>query len=663
MRVVEGRPDDAWRPVGVASDPAADVEIAELLRQVGTTDGDELRDALDQLGLALGAYGPLRSTARSAVPLLMTMVEGDLTRQPLGVVRLLGRLAPPPGERDFAAETDQGYAPEPQVDPLRPIVRDLLGTHLDGLLRLLRDGDSELRAATARLLAGLPDQAATTLPALMTAADRERDPVAHASFVLAVGALRRDAPLRDKPRVAGWLEVRLTPGEDPMVRAAAAVAAAWLGIAPSRSRALLRATAAAPPPDLTDEFVWSECGRDAFLASAFPDDMAYAVELVHAAASSTDPERRHQAVCFGKEVMRRWRSAPAAVVSVLAPLATDPSPRVRQHAVHTLALAGQATALVGDLLAELVTDAEVTSRDDAWPTVAESARYGLARHGDPRCLPSVRQALAGAAPAAWLAESLAGVAGYADELLPDVDRALSADADPARLTAVLSGIRGWGDRLVPLADPLLRLTSRPQWTEVPGGLPGVLGALGSRAARAEPYLRGLLGHELAGVRAVAAVALWRVTGDADAALWTLRELLAEADPGPRLAADAAEQLGAAARPLADELSRLLAAPDRELWVAAARAVLAAVGPTGPVRAALIQAAGPDPVGVHAIEALARIGPPADEVLPVLRPMAFSDRRVPRCNGDLAVIRDEGWQRLARLALARIAPRRGSLTDM
>ena len=662
MRVVGGKPGDVQHRVRVESDPASAVAIAKLLRQVGTVDGEELTDVLAHLASALGAYERLRPSAQPAVPLLMAMVEGDRTRRPAAVLRMLASLVPPVGERDLPAEADHGYAVAPPVDPMRPVVRDLLGAHLDGLLQLLRSADPHVRAATARLLAGLPAEAARSVPALTRAADREEDPVAHASMVLAVATLHRDAA-DDLPPVAGWLDARLAPGEDPLVRTAAAVAAAWVGTAPSRSRAVLRGAAATPPAGLTDEFVWSECGPDTFLASAFPDDRAYAVELVQAAASSGDPHRRFQALQAGWEVMRRWRAAPPAVVEVVAPLATDPSPRVRQYATHVLAVAGHATARVADLLAELVTDPGLGDREGAWPTIAESARFGLARLRDPRCLPGLRRAVVGATPAGWLAESLAAMADYAAEVLPEIDRALTEGTDAARLSAVLCGVHSWGDRIAPLADSVLRLTEHPQWTEVPGGLPGALGVLGPRAARAEPYLRRLLQHELPGVRSVAAVALWRVTGDADSAVRTLREMLSAAEPGPYLAASAAERMGAAAGPLVDEVARLLAAPVRPVRVAAARALLAVAGPSEPVQTTLAEEAAPDPVGVQAIEALVRIGPPAASVLPVLRPMAFSERRVPQCNGDLAVIRDEGWQLLARLALARIAPEDRRRADM
>ncbi|MEV1287197.1 hypothetical protein [Micromonospora sp. NPDC049679] len=650
--------EDPWRHES-ATDIAAD--IPELIRQVGSAGEDEAREALHQLGYELGGGdGILRPAVQPAVPLLIEMVEGDLTRWPVPVLQMLARLVPPPGGRDLQAETDWGYVgPPPRVDPLLPVVRGLLGEHQQSLLRLLIAGDAATRTGAARLLAGLPEHAAASIPALIRAADGERDPVPHASMVLAVAALHRDGPPMaggDGTRLWAWLDARLSDPEAPLVRTAAAVGEAWLGMDAERTRPALCAAARQLPAGLDDDFVWAECAPDVFLRSAFPDDSRYAVELVDAGVRAADPDRRHEAVCAGKDVMRRWRGATAPVVTVLADLATDPSARVRQHAVQTLALAGHATALVSDLLVTLLDDPRPTDRVDAWPATPASARYGLARLGDPRCLAALRQALTGPEQTPWLAESLASMTRYAHELLPDVEWALTAGRDHARLIAVISGVEAWGDRAAPLADPLLALTRDAAWSAWPGGLPGVLGVLGRRAEPGTPYLRGLLQHELLAVRASAAVALCRITGDRDPALRVLRALLNQPDFGPYLAADAAEQLGPAAAPLAADLALLLDdAVDPRTRVAAARALLAVTGNTGRVCAALTAAAGPDEPGIRAIEALARIGQPAADVLPVLRPMAFSERRVPQCNGDLGVIRDESWQRLARVALARIAP--------
>jgi HEAT repeat protein len=650
--------EDPWRH---QSAPGIAIDIPELIRQVGSAGEDEVRAAFDQLGYELGGDdGVLRPAVQPAVPLLIEMVEGDLTRWPVPVLQMLARLVPPPGARDLRAEADWGYVgPPARVDPLLPVVRGLLGEHLQSLLRLVISGDAATRAAAARLLAGLPEHAAASIPALVRAADGERDPVPHASMVLAVAALHRDGPAMaggDGIRLAAWLDARLTDQEAPLVRTAAAIGVASLAMDAQRTRRVLHEAARQLPAGLDDDFVWAECAPDVFLRSAFPDDCPYAVELVGAAVRSADAGRRDEAVCSGKDVMRRWRAATAPIVTVLAELAGDPSARVRQHAVQTLALAGRATTLVSDLLVALLDAPRPTDRVDVWPDVQSSARYGLARLGDPRCVAAVRQALTGPEPTPWLAESLAGMTGHAEALLPDVEWVLTAGRDHARLIAVISGAEAWGDRVAPLADPLLALTRDPAWSAWPGGLPGVLGTLGPRAEPAVPYLRGLLQHELLAVRAAAAVALCRITGDTGAPVRVLRALLNQPDPGPYLAADAAQQLGTAAGALAPGLAPLLDdGVECRTRVAAARARLAATGDTGEVCRTLVASAGPHEHGVRAIEALVRIGPPAVDVLPVLRPMAFSERRVPQCNGDLGVIRDENCQRLARLALARIAP--------
>jgi hypothetical protein len=61
---------------------------------------------------------------------------------------------------------------------------------------------------------------------------------------------------------------------------------------------------------------------------------------------------------------------------------------------------------------------------------------------------------------------------------------------------------------------------------------------------------------------------------------------------------------------------------------------------------LLPHAGPDDRGLLAIEVLGQIGSAAAEVLPVLEPMAFSERRIPCCTGDECVLRDEHYQAVA-----------------
>lgn len=638
---------------GVATD------IPDLIRQAASDDEGEVREAVEQLGYELSNDGVLWPAVQPAVPLLIELVEGGRARRSTHVLRMLARLVPPPGERDLRAEAVWGYAGPPvRVNPLGPVVRGLLGEHLPTLLRLLSGDDPATRAAVARLLAGLVRHAAAIIPPLTRAADREHDPPAHASMLLAVGALTRDVAA-DATDTRRWLGERLTDAYDPLTRTAAAVASAWLRADAQRLRPTLQAAARQLPAGLDDAFEWAECGPDPFLRSAFPDDCPYALDLVRAGVQSSEPSRRYEAVSAGNEVMRVWRHAPAQVVGILADLAHDPSVRVRQHAVQSLALAGQATATVSDLLVALLDDRRPAEDTDTWPAVSASARYGLARRGDSRCLPAVRHALFAPEHVPWLAESLAGLVAYADALLPDVGWLLMSGRDHGRLAAVISGIETWGARVGCLAEELFALTGDAQWSAWPGGLPGVLGSLGGRGAPAVPYLRSLLRHHLAPVRASAAVALWRITGDNADTIPILRTIVAERQPGAaELVADAVEPLGAAAAPLAPGFADLLDRPERRTRVAAGRALWSITRDADRVRAALVASAGPDEPGVRAIEVLAQIGPSAAEVLPVLRPMAFSERRIPKCTGDLCVIRDESYQGLARVALARIAPDEG-----
>jgi hypothetical protein len=140
---------------------------------------------------------------------------------------VLADLVPPRIEDQLTRQIGQEFDNLPPfVDPLHGPVARAVGERLDDLLPLLGHAEAPVRLIVARLLAGLPDQAELTVPTLRDAADREPDPTARASIVLAVGALA--AAAQGGPQVLPWLRQVAAEGVQSsdgaaLIHAAAAV--------------------------------------------------------------------------------------------------------------------------------------------------------------------------------------------------------------------------------------------------------------------------------------------------------------------------------------------------------------------------------------------------------------------------------------------------------
>jgi len=651
-----------WRRLECTSGAATDVP--ELIAQLASDDEEEAREAAEQLGYELGDDGTVRSAGPPAVPFLVRLAALGGARFRDAALAVLAALVPPPGEPDVATHAGRGYlapdatsAPGGASEPAGASetagqVRRELAAYGADLLALLGDEDPAVRAMAARVLAGLPEEASETVPVLRAAAEGEPDPKAQASMVLAVAAL----PGAD----AGWLTELATRAGSPLVRTAAAVGTGWAlgGQVPAPAREALLDAARVVPAGVDDEFVWTTGYENRFLRSAAPDDHELALDLIRAGLTAPSAERRYSAVTGASEVMRTWRSAPERVVPALAAVVADADGPVRQHAIRSIALAGRATALAGDQLAALLADRRPSTDPDRWPAPRWSALYGLARMGDVRCAPALAETLAQYTDFPWLTESVAGMAGHADALLAALRSLLASyptggapDDLGSYVDDALAGIAGWGDQLRRLAGELLYLASAPDWEAWPGALPRVLGWLGTDGAPAVPYLRRLVRHDEEEARSGAAVALWRIAGDDPAPV--LREVLSDPEIGTALAADAARELGPSAAALAPDFAALLTSDDPWRRVRAAAGLWSVTRDAGAVLPVLLPEAGPDERGALAIEVLAEIGPAAHEVLPVLEPMAFSERRIPYCVGDECILRDERCQHLARTAITAI----------
>ncbi|MGW4204483.1 HEAT repeat domain-containing protein [Streptomyces sp. NPDC004726] len=213
--------------------------------------------------------------------------------------------------------------------------------------------------------------------------------------------------------------------------------------------------------------------------------------------------------------------------------------------------------------------------------------------------------------------------------------------------------------------PLVSALKEALGDEVRSGIPSAAGSLGAEGAVLVPYLRSALTplgvnrtEPVMKTDAEIALALWRLTGEADETLTVLGGVMAEAADGMwmrwavRSSVRAAAELGPAARPLVPALETLLSRPEH-----APTAILAlhaiADAPKGAADM-LLTAAELDTDSSTALEALRAIGVEglsADET-DRLRALAERDLRVVTSGADPEIIRaDERFRAAARELLA------------
>jgi HEAT repeat protein len=523
------------------------------------------------------------------------------------------------------------------------------------------DGTEAERCAAVAVLGELGWHADEVIPAVLGRYAREPSAAVRLALVLAAGELVGHAPgTVHRRRALAWLRRRRVVS-DPAIRLAA-VALAWRTgvIGPADPPALLNALdqVETPPPTPVaistgthwGEWVAVEVGadRDAAVAVArrlFTARVGAGAEALHTAAG----------------VVSRWRSAVEPLTDDVAGRLTDGDPAVRAGAAHLLAAFAPGVEYASRLAVLLA---------DPAARVADLAAWGLARLGDPRCLPRLRnRALMGTSvfdvvqahhPAGTylfsppgLFDLLAPLANWATELLPRIRSAL-ADADTFHQRRVLAEVLArWGAVAAPATPELSRLLD----TDAAGHACAALGAIGPAGAQAAPRLLRLVDRGAGSrLRAAAAWALWRVTGDPDPAARMLGAALYGelgsavlpwlADLGP-YAAEHAERV------------RSIGATDNP-WARteAARALFLLTGDPEPAIELLTQVLEPltarrnAPVLQRAVGVVASLGEPGlAKVDGLLREVVDSDLRYAYYGDWRAIVDDEALRSAAAAALA------------
>ncbi|MFD3547357.1 hypothetical protein ACFWUW_17450 [Streptomyces sp. NPDC058655] len=709
VHLLDGLDAQPWSSLSHAYGSAED--IPDLLRALTGADADAADEALSELYGSVLHQGTVYAASAEVVPFLAEIAAAG--HRTADVLALLGGMA--------ESEDEYGVAPG--------AVRAAVAGRLPLLLPLLASPEPEIRR-TAAWVVSHTRAAAIALPSLRARWDEEAEPSARAEVLAGIARLdpqggaaaaaaaldpsqpaevRMAAVFASLDAGAPWTEpmhttmLSLLPADalrsdldlergEPL----AAVVEALLGRGHRMERkaafALVDAALHDGRAEVRAEGLWA-ADRACMLSRSAPRRLVWNLR-----AAAVDEE----SVVAMSSLLGRLGSTAAPAADILAPLAGRNAKHDDDHADRALA------ALV---LVAPAQSAPLLAAGLGWRPRALDAAAGFRSPGDSafpysgELLDAIRHRLAQPALLSgnepWqLTNLLAGWGAEAAPALPELCAALphfpgqaaraiasvAADCAPADRARAVTSLRA-------LAAEQGVLSAAKALHDLDGEIAPLLhcleqdlqrgasqvreaarmaGALGPLAAALAPALREALNGTdgdttpALDTDTALAEALWRVTGDADAAVAVLDSIFARAEQNPWSrwsvvrAARTTALLGPAGRPLAARLEAALDDPAQA--PAAVLALTAVTEPASLDRTALAEAAlrsaeqDADPEG--ACDALEALGPDAltRDHVSRLATLADGDARVIRSGVEDRVIRqDEALRNRARILTACTEP--------
>ncbi|WP_129841083.1 hypothetical protein [Streptomyces sp. RFCAC02] len=587
--------DVPWHTLTHAYGPADDVP--ELLGALYDEDGAAADEAIHELFGTIHHQGTVYSASAPAVPFLAHAARHVPDRADR-VLMLIAALAGHDPE-----DIDAPYWPDSPTAAvcaeLCRLLPDLLPC-LDSPERPVRRAALRVVAAVAGLLPPGPRAAATARIDALYAGDPV--PAVRADAAVVLARFGREVAALDSPL--------------PEVRLAAAVLAAgrreppW----PAGLVGVIAADGAEPDPG-DDDFPWSGGEtRDEALTRLLLRDPDAGLTVAGQWIAAGDLGFRGS--WLAEEIARTWRDREPAVVGLL--LAALPHRRDARSLAHGLRTVGHWAALLPEPGAGLRDALHHHARAEDGE-VAVPALLALARARDPRAL--------GLLPARPDAQALRSAAasfpGAADRLIPVIRRELAAGATGNEGSALVDALGAFG-AAARAAQPELLDCLRTR--RAPVAAARLLGLHGTPEQEVITLLAEATGSAEPALRAAAAAAHHRLTGDAGPALRTFDDLLTS--PGPtHWHLDALHPLGAAAVPLLPLVEPMLTSGYEWTRAAAAEAHHRITGSPDRAVPVLTGLVGATPVGLRALRALAAAGDIPGELRPALRSFADSPRRV------------------------------------
>ncbi|GLW75086.1 hypothetical protein Kpho02_73830 [Kitasatospora phosalacinea] len=578
-----------WSALEHAYGPAED--LPELLAGLYGQDAAAVEEAQYELVSAVCHQGSVYSASAATVPYLAhAALHAPLAAGRNDALALLFLMA--------EHESEELAAPRWAGSATAAVCRELERV-LPGLLPCLADPEEETRQLALRVVAAVADllpQAQREELADLVGGLHEADasPSVRADALVALDRLGRELAFLDSP----LSEVRQV--------SAVLVAERHGPPYPAEAVAVFAADGASGGPGIPWPVTGSPNTHLHRLLQRDPD-AALAVAgrwIADGDGAGTD---RHQGSWLATAVARVWRDREAAVLDLVAAALPhhheDPRHLLRTAAHWIEHLRTPPAALLDALRAHL-------DRDPA-------ALLGLVRAR----VPGVLDLLPGRPGAALLAEAARLLPAREHPRLRTLAaRRLAAGADEYESRTLVETLDLLGG-----GTPELLACLREGRAAAPAAR-----ALGRTAVTAAPaeltvLLRESTRAEDGELRAAAAVALHRLTGDLTEVLRVFPELLADGEPLWQLAELA--PLGAAAAPLLPLVVPLLGSRRAHVRLAAARAHHRITGDPGLPAADLIARLAPERDVLGALPLLAALPRLPEEARPFLRGLAFSPRRL------------------------------------
>ncbi|MFD7560028.1 hypothetical protein ACFV9E_36665 [Streptomyces sp. NPDC059835] len=589
--------DVPWHTLTHAYGSAEDVP--ELIRALYQDDEETVDEAIHELYGNIHHQGTVYPASAPAVPFLAHAAHHVPAKRE-DLLMLLATLA--------------DNAPGDTESPRRPgssvaAICAELARVLPELLPCLDDTDRGVRRAVLRVIAAV----AELLPAELRAEVLARIGGLYATDPVA--AVRADAMVV-RAR-SGISEVEALDSPLPEVRLAAAVLAAERSGPPYAPRLVEVLTEDGADPDPGDDgFPWpGTASPDQHLTDLLIQDPDAALTVAAGWIAKGDIGSRGSWIA--RRIMETWRDREPESLDLL--LAALPHRRGAGTPAHGLSTIGRWIRHVPEPRTEL-RDALYEYARTEQEESAGPALLALTHSRDPRALDLVlRRPDPQTLTAAALSFTEAG-----DRLIPAIRSALAAGATGNEAIDLIGALERFGTAAGQAQPEVIDCLDTGRGAVVAARLLGRIDIPGPQATTV--LLRAAASTDPS-LNIAAAVAHYRLTGEAEPALRTFETLLATAKGPTHWYLAGLTPLGRAAAPLLPVIEPLLTARYDWTRMAAAEAHHAITGSPDralPVLADLLSAT---PVGLSALKALAGIGEVPEHLRPTLRAFAFSPLRL------------------------------------
>ncbi|WP_425246164.1 hypothetical protein [Streptomyces sp. NEAU-NA10] len=587
--------DVQWHALTHAYGSAEDVP--ELIRALYEGDEETADEAVYELYGNIHHQGTVYPASAPAVPFLAHAVRHAPGKR-AELLMLLAALA--------------DHDPEDIESPHWPgssvaAVCAELSRVLPELLPCLTDAERAVRRAALRVVAAV----AELLPAELRASVVHQIDELHATD--AVPAVRADAMV-----VLARFGREPLPLDSPLpeVRLAAAALAAERSGPPYPAELVeIIAEDGAEPDPGDDDFPWSGTTTpDTHLTRLLTRDPDAGLAVAARWIAAEDLGSRGS--WLAREIAETWRDREPEVLDLL--LAALPYQKDTRTLAHRLRTIGHWIDHLPEPGADLRDALYHYARTEEKET-ADPALLALVRSRDTRALELVLRH-----PDAHVLKAAAfSFPEAADQLIPVIRQGLAEGATGNAGIALVEALAPFGAaarQARPELEDCLRTGRAAIVAARRLGLSGLLtpetAALLRRAMQSsDPPLRG-----------AAAVAHYRLTGDAAPALRTFEDLLSAQGP-THWHLSSLQPLGSAAAPLLPLVEPLLTARYEWTRMAAAEAHHWITGSSDRAVPVLVELVGPTPLGLSALKALAGIGQVPEDLRPTLRSFAFSPLRL------------------------------------